>query len=103
MVDVATNDPASPVPGARKAWRMPSLMRTLRLPEDDPLAIIGVTIYVVFLLVALFADALAKDPFEILFSEDGNLAANLPPSLAYPLGTTNLGRDIFSQLVIGTR
>lgn len=102
MADVATRDPAAPVP-ARKAWRMPSLMRALRLPQNDPLAIIGVTIYVVFLLVALFADVLAADPFEILFTEDGNLAANLPPSLAYPLGTTNLGRDIFSQLVIGTR
>ncbi len=98
MADVAATTPL-----ARPKRRMPSLMRALRLPENDPLAIIGVTIYVVFLLVALFADVLAKDPFEILFTEDGNLAANLGPSLEFPLGTTNLGRDIFSQLVIGTR
>ncbi|MHB2168577.1 ABC transporter permease [Alsobacter sp. R-9] len=98
MADVAATTPV-----AKPRRRMPSLMRALRLPENDPLAIIGVTIYVVFLLVALFADVLAKDPFEILFTEDGNLAANLGPSLSFPLGTTNLGRDIFSQLVIGTR
>jgi len=83
--------------------RFPSLMRALRLPSGDPLAIIGVTIYVVFFAVALFADLLAKDPLEILFLDDGNLAANLGPSAAYPLGTTNLGRDIYSQLIMGTR
>lgn len=98
MVEIAASPPAA----ARKR-RLPSLMRALRLPEKDPLAIIGVTIYVVFLLVALFADLLAKDPLEILFLDDGNLAANLGPTLEFPLGTTNLGRDIFSQLVIGTR
>ena len=98
MVEIAAAPPAT---AAKR--RLPSLMRALRLPEKDPLAIIGVTIYVVFLLVALFADMLAKDPLEILFLEDGNLAANLGPSLEFPLGTTNLGRDIFSQLVIGTR
>jgi peptide/nickel transport system permease protein len=98
MVEIAASPPV-----ARRKRRLPSLMRALRLPEKDPLAIIGVTIYVVFLLVALSADLLAKDPLEILFLEDGNLAANLGPTLEFPLGTTNLGRDIFSQLVIGTR
>ena len=98
MVEVAAQPPVL----SRKR-KLPSLMRALRLPEKDPLALIGVTIYVVFLLVALFADFLAKDPLEILFLDDGNLAANLGPSLEFPLGTTTLGPDIVSQLVIGTR
>ncbi|MCP8940377.1 ABC transporter permease [Alsobacter sp. SYSU M60028] len=99
MAEVALSTPAE----GKRRRRFPSLMRALRLPENDPLAMIGVAIYVVFLLVALFADVLASDPLEILFLDDGNLAANVPPSLAFPLGTTNLGRDIYSQLIVGTR
>ena len=61
-------------------------------------------IYVLFALVALFADQLAPiDPMEILFTKTGKLAANVPPGAEFPLGTTNLGRDIYAQLVYGTR
>lgn len=77
---------------------------TLRLPRNDPFAIAGLTIYLVFVLVALFADLIAThDPGQILFSANGRLARNLPPSSTFFLGTTHAGRDIFSQLVYGTR
>jgi len=70
----------------------------------NPSAFIGAAIYIVFLLVAIFADAIAPyDPTEILFKEDGGLAASLPPGADHWLGTTNLGRDVFSQLVMGAR
>ena len=70
----------------------------------DPYALIGTSVYLVFVLIAIFADRLAPyDPLEILFTPDGNLAADLTPSAAHPLGTTNLGRDIYSQLLYGTR
>jgi peptide/nickel transport system permease protein len=52
----------------------------------------------------LLADVIAPyDPLEILFRPDGNLASSVPAGWQHLLGTTNLGRDIFSQLVIGTR
>lgn len=80
------------------------IMRALRLPSRDPFALAGLAIYLTFILVAVFADSIAThDPLEILFKEDGNLAASLPPGNGHWLGTTNLGRDIFSQLVIGSR
>jgi peptide/nickel transport system permease protein len=70
----------------------------------NPSALIGLTIYLTFVLVALLAGWIAPyDPTEILFSDDGQLAASLPPSTAHLLGTTNLGRDVFSQLVLGAR
>lgn len=79
-------------------------MRMLRLPSRDPFALAGIAIYLALILVAIFADQIAThDPLEILFKDDGNLAASLPPGGGHWLGTTNLGRDIFSQLVIGTR
>ncbi len=87
-----------------RPWLFARFMRLIRLSPTDPLAIAGVSIYLVFLLVAAFANVIVtQDPTEILFLPDGNLAANLKPSLEFPLGTTNLGRDIFSQLVLGTR
>lgn len=67
-------------------------------------AVIGFAIYAAFLAVALCADWIAPhDPTEILFTPDMQLAASLPPGPDFPLGTTNLGRDVFSQLVLGTR
>ena len=70
----------------------------------DPFAVVGVTIYVVFTLVALLADVIAThDPMEIQFLSTGKLAANVRPGAEFLLGTTNLGRDIFSQLIYGTR
>jgi peptide/nickel transport system permease protein len=76
---------------ARHLWRNPS-------------ALIGLSIYLIFALVALLAGWIAPyDPTEILFTDDGQLAASLPPSTAHLLGTTNLGRDVFSQLVLGVR
>jgi peptide/nickel transport system permease protein len=91
----------SPAVGARRRrGHVVTLLAQLR----DPYALIGVSIYLVFLLVAIFADRLASyDATEILFTSDGALASALPPSAAHWLGTTNLGRDVFSQLVLGAR
>jgi peptide/nickel transport system permease protein len=76
---------------ARHLWRNPS-------------ALIGLSIYLIFVLVALLAGWIAPyDPTEILFTDEGQLAASLSPSTAHLLGTTNLGRDVFSQLVLGAR
>jgi len=89
---------------ARLPGRIFRLAGLVLAPIRDPFAAAGLVIYAVFVLVAIFADAIAThDPLEILFGADGNLAASLPPDRDHLLGTTNLGRDIFSQLVIGTR
>ena len=95
---------AEPLP-VRTGWKMPSIVhRMVTMPLRDPFAFVGIAIYVLFALVALFADQLAPlDPMEILFTKAGKLAANLAPGNEFPLGTTNLGRDIYAQLVHGTR
>jgi len=70
----------------------------------NPYAFAGVAIYIAFVLVAVLAGWLAPyDPNDILFTADGQLAASLPPDAAHLLGTTQLGRDVFSQLVLGAR
>lgn len=76
----------------------------LRRALSDPSAIAGVSIYLAFLLAGLAAGWLAQyDPTEILMTDDGQLASGLPPSAAHWLGTTSMGRDIFSQLILGVR
>jgi peptide/nickel transport system permease protein len=70
----------------------------------DPYFVAGISIYLLFLLTALFADAIAPNaPKDILFLPDGRLAAALPPSITFPLGTTTSGSDIFAQLVHGAQ
>jgi peptide/nickel transport system permease protein len=88
-------------PRLRASGRVTRFARHLR---RNPSALIGLSIYLIFVLVALLAGCIAAyDPTEILFTDDGQLAASLPPSTAHLLGTTNLGRDVFSQLVLGSR
>jgi peptide/nickel transport system permease protein len=74
-----------------------------RRQARNPYFAVGLAIYVLFAVVAVFADAIAQAPFDILFLPDGKLAAALPPSAGHLLGTTTAGRDIFTQLVHGTR
>src|SRR5262245_8172598 len=84
--------------------RLDAAMRRVLVPFGDPFAAVGLSIYPAFGPTALPADIIAPhDPLEILFSADGNLARSEPIGWQHPRGTTNLGRDIFSQLVIGTR
>jgi peptide/nickel transport system permease protein len=81
-----------------------SLASLAAVTGRDAFAVAGVTIYIVFAVVALLADVIAThDPMEIQFLSTGKLAANIRPSADFLLGTTNLGRDIFSQLIHGTR
>ncbi|CDN57517.1 Oligopeptide transport system permease protein AppC (plasmid) [Neorhizobium galegae bv. officinalis bv. officinalis str. HAMBI 1141] len=81
------------------------MFRALRLPMNDPFAVAGLLIYLVFIVVAVFADQIAThDPTEILYTPAYDLAADLRPGQdGFIMGTTSLGRDIFSQLVYGSR
>ncbi|MDT0277437.1 ABC transporter permease [Blastococcus goldschmidtiae] len=70
----------------------------------DPVAIIGAVIVLVFLVVAAFAPLLApKDPVtQYLLSEirPGQIPG---PREGFPLGVDNLGRDLLSRLIYGSR
>jgi ABC-type dipeptide/oligopeptide/nickel transport system permease subunit len=76
-----------------------------RLLRRDRSGIIGLTLFVLIVLTAVFAPIIAPhDP-----TEQNLRASKQPPawtaegSWDYPLGTDNLGRDLFSRIVYGTR
>ena len=74
------------------------LTRLDRLGTASLLVIVG------FALVALFAPLIAPhDPQERHYDESGKLLGLIPPSSGHWLGTTLYGRDVLSQLVLGTR
>jgi len=71
--------------------------------KRDKFAMIGAIIYLFFILVAVFGPLFAPyDPL-VMIKENGKLMFNQAPSLKHLLGTTNMGRDIFSQLIFGSR
>jgi len=70
-----------------------------RLTRRNPLAAIGVVFVIFFTICAVFAPWIApQDPAHI------NLATRLsPPSWAQICGSDELGRDILSRLIYGSR
>ena len=67
--------------------------------RKSPLAIVGFCVVILVLLVALLAPWLAPhDPYEIHLEK-----RLLAPSLAHWAGTDELGRDLLSRIVYGTR
>ena len=76
---------------------MSALRRILR----DPVATLGLLLVLFAALVAIFAPWLAPYPDDAF---DSHLLQRLqPPSAAFPFGTDNLGRDILSRVILGTR
>tara|TARA_B110000285_G_scaffold8663_1_gene8836 strand:+ start:5198 stop:6097 length:900 start_codon:yes stop_codon:yes gene_type:complete len=64
----------------------------------------GFRIIMVFVLVAIFAPWIApNDPWEMMYDVNGKFASLRSPSWEFPAGTTHLGYDLFSQLVLATR
>ena len=64
----------------------------------DKKALIGIAVLIVLVFAAVFAFVVAPyDPNGMDFT------FMLPPSLAHPLGTDDLGRDLLSRLIYGTR
>jgi peptide/nickel transport system permease protein len=72
---------------------------TLSIVLRHPRAVVGLVIVGIFLLMAAFGPLLAPYPPEQI----GSGPSEAGPSLQHWLGTTQLGQDIFSQLLAGAR
>jgi peptide/nickel transport system permease protein len=95
--------PVQPAAPPRWARLRGTVGPTIEIMRRDRFALAGVLIYAVMIVVAIFAPVLAPyDPHAVM-EENGVWLTNEEPSREFLLGTTNIGRDIFSQLIYGTR
>jgi peptide/nickel transport system permease protein len=84
-------------------WRLrPETRRAFRRFRQSPLSMVGLAIVVFLVLVA------AIGPYLVPYPKDATGAVHiadklLPPSWEHWMGTDQVGRDIFSRLVIGAR
>jgi peptide/nickel transport system permease protein len=83
-------------------WKSESQLRKnlKRFLVGNRLNLLGVIIVGLFLFLALFGELLAPhDPY----AADITNSKLLAPSLTHPFGTDELGRDVFSRIMTGTR
>jgi peptide/nickel transport system permease protein len=74
----------------------------MNLIFKNPLTAFGLAIILVLMLTAVFAPFIA--PYPEQGKGQSNLAERLlPPNARHPLGTDNLGRDILSRIIFGSR
>ena len=93
-------DDLAPLPAGQLTPSAPvrgKVTRAVRLPRS-PKVIAGLVIIVVFAILTLIGPWIA--PYA---PNDNAFAPNLHPSAAHWLGTSNLGADLFSQLLNGAR
>lgn len=83
-----------------KRKKKQSMVRmTLHRLAKNKMAMFGMIVIIFMLLVALFGPMIA--PYD--YAEPDIVNAYAGPSLAHPFGTDDLGRDIFSRLIVGSR
>ena len=97
MADSNTTDVALELTERRRRSRLLDLIS--RLVREKPLGIFGGVVVLVFLLSGIFADVLAPHPM----SKTHLMDRLEPPSMEYPLGTDQIGRDILSRIIYGAR
>ena len=72
---------------------------TTRRLIKNKMAVLGMIVLAVAVLIAIFGPLIA--PYD--YAEPEIINAYAGPSLSHPFGTDELGRDIFSRMIIGTR
>lgn len=82
-----------------KPRRGPLMDFIVRLFREKPLGAAGAVVFVVFLFCGLFADLLA--PYG--YNQISLMNRLKPPSLAFPFGTDNSGRDMLSRCLYGAQ
>jgi peptide/nickel transport system permease protein len=73
-----------------------AIMKRLRMNTG---AMIGLTVFLILVILGILAPVIA--PYN--YAKIDIMNANLPPSLDHLCGTDQVGRDIFSRLLIGIR
>jgi peptide/nickel transport system permease protein len=80
------------------------LIEQIKIILSERMGLIGSILFVSFVLMAIFAPYIAPyDPMTRHYDANKRLLRTQPPSAEHWLGTTSFGRDVFSQVVHGSR
>jgi peptide/nickel transport system permease protein len=98
---VATST-ASAALATRRSRVSPDVRRAVRKFRQSPLPLAGLVIFVLIVLVALFG------PFFVPYPKDASSAVHIADKLQGPsadhwFGTDQVGRDVFTRAVVGSR
>lgn len=98
----ATTNDAAELTDARRERRRRRIRLALHLLRRSPSSLVGLLIVALFLFLAAFGPWIAPYP------EDAAGAVNMsrmlqPPSAAHWFGTDEMGNDVLSRVIIGTR
>ncbi len=101
-------NPRNPINSVWTRWRMEreSQIRSFKLMvytlSRSPLSVIGFCFVSVFLIIVLIGPMIITYPGDIkgTLHMDQKLR---PPSSKHPFGTDEVGRDIYSRVIVGTR
>lgn len=89
---------------AHNRRRLERYAESIRVFRSDTAATIALGVLVFYILLALFAPYLAPhDPTATMFAEDGSAMILEEPTSDNLFGTTQYGKDVFSQWVFGSR
>jgi peptide/nickel transport system permease protein len=96
--EIERRAPMLSAPVAQRPAASPWLAARRRFARS-PSGLAGATVLLILLLAAIFAGVVAPyDPVKQDFRVERE-----PPSLAHPMGTDELGRDVFSRVIWGAR
>jgi len=90
----------------RTGWKRFSgaFWRTWRFFKQSKLGLVGIFVILVFLAIGILAPLIIPyQPLEKNYNEAGKLKRLMLPCKEHWLGTTLYGRDVFSQVIMGTR
>lgn len=82
---------------------METIKASLRPIKESPMSVVGIAILLSFLLIAITAPYIAPYDYREYHSVGGKLARLYPPSTRFWLGTTYYGKDVLSQILMGSR
>lgn len=90
---------------AKLGWRGWPIIRDLRqsVGLQRAMLIAGLSLVVMYVLLAVFAPLIAPYDFNALSGPDGDFGPRQAPSLAHPFGTTIAGYDVLSRVIWGSR
>lgn len=71
--------------------------------KRDKFALVAVLVLSFFIIVGVFSESIAPhDPYDRHYDENRKIKRLEAPSPEHPFGTTDVGRDIYSQVILGT-